>query len=76
LIQWKAEGLQRDVREWWTRPGKEPKFDFATLAPISEKLDLIAGHVSKLSPVAFDVPVTPCNTSHAVTTEINERNRL
>ena len=47
-LRWKAEELQREVQERWRSGKNNPNIEVAELEAINRKLDLIAGHVSKL----------------------------
>ncbi len=55
FLMWKAEELQRLVQDQW-RTGVSPKLDASTLDAINHKLDLIAGHMAKIQPVASESP--------------------
>jgi len=51
FLRWKAEDLQRRVQDMWAS-GKAAEGNVSTLQAIHHKLDIIASHVSKLSPPA------------------------
>jgi len=78
VIESKIKELQYGCRQWLmeqdkVRSSKLPTFTRAEITRLNDKLDMIAGYLSKL-PVAFDAPVTPRNTDVSVTTEMHERN--
>ncbi len=49
-VRWKAEELQRAVQERFKMNKTAPNVALSELESINHKLDLIAGHISKLSP--------------------------
>jgi len=48
-LQWRAEELQRTVRQFYIHQGHKPEIEMSVMESINHKLDLIAGHVAGLS---------------------------
>lgn len=47
FLRWRAEELQRNVREKWQHPNKPPQVPLAVLQSIEHKLDLIAAQIQR-----------------------------
>jgi len=57
FLRWKAEELQRQVQDLWSAGKVVPTGNQSAMETILKRLDIIAAHVSKLSP-----PVTEAAT--------------